>query len=251
MSFDNVDQVLELSTPVCSTTPLLIDYGLEASVPFDINTVSNVDKLSEKLRVMRPSIVLLNHLGIEKNNLGSRLWKITSELHEYVKDTGFILVVLDSVIPPVLTKNAKTKLKELKNVEEHVFHPGGNSHHYCNMLTNLPSVYAQYPLAQTSDRTKNRLAISAVKLRESIKSAIQEQVYSVSYKITTDDKFLQSLTRSIDALPARTEANLEAIKGRAAEVFKTSVLYARWKLIPRLLLQTSVIYRARVEEKCH
>ena len=35
--------------------PVLIDYWLEASVPFDINTVSNVDKLS---------IVLLNRLGI-------------------------------------------------------------------------------------------------------------------------------------------------------------------------------------------
>ena len=62
--------------------------------------------------------------------------------------------------PPVLTKNAKTKLKELKNVEEYVFHPGGNS----NMLTNLPSVYAEYPLAQTSDRAKYRLGVFAVKL---------------------------------------------------------------------------------------
>ena len=38
------------------------------------------------------------------------------------------------------------------------------------MLTNLPSVYAQYPLAQTSDRAKNRLAVFAVKLRESFKA---------------------------------------------------------------------------------
>ena len=43
--------------------------------------------------------------------MSSRLRKITNELHEYVKDTGFILVVLDSVSPPVLTKNVNTKLK--------------------------------------------------------------------------------------------------------------------------------------------
>ena len=41
---------------------------------------------------------------------------------------------------------------------------------------------------------------------------VQEQVYSVSYKITTDDKFLQNMLRSVDALPARTEANLESVK---------------------------------------
>ena len=37
---------------------LLIDYGLEASNPFDINVVSNVNKLAERLRSMRPTIVL-------------------------------------------------------------------------------------------------------------------------------------------------------------------------------------------------
>ena len=85
--------------------------------------------------------------------------------------------------------------------------------------------YASYPLLQTSDRAKNRLAVFAVKLRESFKAylstswptsyyskllldtllwdlsptevkdldvwfgrhEVQEQVYSVSYKITTDD----------------------------------------------------------------
>ena len=72
---------------------------------------------------------------------------------------------------------------------------------------------------------------------------VQKQVYSVSYKITTDDKFLQNMMRSVDALPARTEADLESVNGRSAEFFKTSVLYARRKLIPRLSFQTSVIYR--------
>ena len=52
---------------------------------------------------------------------------------------------------------------------------------------------------------------------------MQEQVYTVSYKITTD----QNMMRSVDALPARTEANLESIHGRSTEFFKTSVLYAR------------------------
>ena len=78
---------------------------------------------------------------------------------------------------------------------------------------------------------------------------VQEQVYSVSYKITTDDKFLQNLMRSVDALPARTEANLESVNGRSAEFFKTSVLYARRKLIPGLSFQTSVIYRGHTEER--
>ena len=72
---------------------------------------------------------------------------------------------------------------------------------------------------------------------------VQEQDYSVSYKITTDDKFLPNMMKSVDALPARTEANLESIKGRSAGIFKTSVLYARRTLIPRLSFQTSVIYR--------
>ena len=49
-------------------TPLLIEYGVEASVACDINTVSNVDKLSEQLRVKRPSVVLLNLFIIEEKN---------------------------------------------------------------------------------------------------------------------------------------------------------------------------------------
>ena len=59
VSFENSNQVLELSTPMCSITSLLIDYGLEASVPFAINVVSNVDKLSDKLRVTGPSVVFI------------------------------------------------------------------------------------------------------------------------------------------------------------------------------------------------
>ena len=91
-----------------------------------------------------------------------------NELHEYINDTGFILVVLDSMSSPVLTKKSKHKIKELKNVEEHIFHPGGDSNHYCSMMTNMPRSYATYPLSQTSDRSKNRLAVFAVKLRESM-----------------------------------------------------------------------------------
>ena len=219
----------------------------------------------------------------------SVLHDISNELHEYIKDTGFILVVLDSITLPVLTKKSKHKIKELKNIEEHIFHPGGNSHHYCSMMTNMPLSYATYPLSQTSDRTKNRLAVFAVKLRESFKAylsdkddwptsyysellldtlledltptevkdldvwygrhEVQEKVYSVCYKITTDDKFLQNMMRSVDALPARTEANLESVNGRSTEFFKTSVLYARRKLIPRLSFQTSVIYRGTYGRK--
>ena len=78
---------------------------------------------------------------------------------------------------------------------------------------------------------------------------MQEQVYSVFYKITTDDKFLRNMMRSVDALPAKTEANLESINGRTAEFFKTSVLYARRKLIPRLSFQKSVIYRGTYGRK--
>ena len=83
------------------------------------------------------------------------------------------------------------------------------------------------------------------------KHEMQEEVYSVSYKITTDDKFLQNMMRSVDALPAKTEANLEPVNGRSAEFFKTSVLYARRKLIPRLSFETSVIYRELTEERYH
>ena len=292
VSFENSRQILELSTPSCSITPLLIDYGLEASNPYDINAVSSVNKLTERLRKMRPSIGLynlLNLLRVDKKNMKQVLYDISNELREYIKDTGFILVVLDSMSLPTLTKKSRHKIKELKNVEEHIFHPGGNSNHYCSMMTNMPQSYATYPLSQTSDRSKNRLAVFAVKLRESIKAYLsdkddwptsyysellldtlledltpaeikdldvwygqhemQEQVYSVSYKITTDDKFLQNMMRSVDALPARTEANLESVHGRSAEFFKTSVLCARRKLIPRLSFETSVIYRGTYGRK--
>ena len=53
----SLPSVYELPTHVFNT-PLLIDYGLEASVPFDVNVVGNIDKLSDKLRKMRPSVVL-------------------------------------------------------------------------------------------------------------------------------------------------------------------------------------------------
>ena len=56
VSFENSSQILELSSPPCSVTPLLIDYGLDASNPYDINAVSSVSKLVDKLRRMRPSI---------------------------------------------------------------------------------------------------------------------------------------------------------------------------------------------------
>ena len=142
---------------------------------------------------------------------------------------------------------------------------------------------------QTSDRAKNRLAVFAVKLRESFKAylsdkdewptscysellldtlledltstevreldtwysrhSVQEQVYSVSYEIATDDKFLQNMMRSVDPRPARTEANLESMNGRSAEFFKMSVLYARRKLITRLSFQTSVIYKGTYGKK--
>ena len=72
------------------------------------------------------------------------------------------------------------------------------------------------------------------------KHEMQEEVYTVSYKITTDDKFLQNMMRSVDALPARTEANLESVNGRSAEFFKTSVLYAQ-KADTKTLLR----------DKCH
>ena len=81
---------------------------------------------------------------------------------------GFILVVLDSMSLPVLTKKSKHKIKELKNVEERIFHPGGDSNHYCSMMTNMPKSYATYPLSQTSDRF-------AVKLRESMKASLSEK----------------------------------------------------------------------------
>ena len=117
---------------------------------------------------MRPSIVLYNLLGVDKKSMRLVLRSISSELHDYVQDTGFILVVLDST--PVLTRTTRNKLKDLKNVEEHIFHPGGNSAHYCSMLTNMPASYAKYPLSQTSDKGKNRSAVLAVKLRESFKA---------------------------------------------------------------------------------
>ena len=72
---------------------------------------------------------------------------------------------------------------------------------------------------------------------------------SPTIKITTDDELLQKMMRSVDALPARTEANLESINGRSAEFFKASVLYAQRKLIPRLSFQTSVIYQGTCGRK--
>ena len=82
------------------------------SVPYNINSVSNVEKLSEKLRMTTPFIAFMNLLGIEKDNMSSKLRNILDELHEYIADTGFTLVVLDSVSPPVLKKKGKTRLKE-------------------------------------------------------------------------------------------------------------------------------------------
>ena len=110
VSFENSSQILELSTPSCSMTPLLIDYGLEASNPYDISLASNVDKLAGRLRTMRPSIVLYNLLGPwcrqEEHALGVA-HSISSELHDYIKDTGFILVTLGSMTVPVLNKATK------------------------------------------------------------------------------------------------------------------------------------------------
>ena len=163
VSFENSQQILELSTPSCSETPLLIDYGLEASNPLDVNAVSNVGKLAKRLRETRPSILLYHLLGVDKLNVKRVLQDISNELHEYIKDTGFMLIVLDSMSLPTLTKKTKHKIKELKNVEEYIFHPGGNSNHYCSMMNNMPQSYATYPLSQTSDRTKNRLAVFSVK----------------------------------------------------------------------------------------
>ena len=148
VSFENSRQVLELSTPSCSITPLLIDYGLEAGNPYDINAVSSVSKLTERLRKMRPSIVLYSLIGVDKKNMKQVLSDTSRELHEYIKDTGFILVVLDSMSLPTLMKKSKNKLKELKNFEEHIFHPGGNSNHYCSMMTNMPQSYASYPVKE-------------------------------------------------------------------------------------------------------
>ena len=148
------------------------DYGLEASNPYDINTASNVDKLAKRLRTMRPSIVLYNLPGVDKRSTRSVLQSVCNEPYDYIRDTAFILVALDSMTSPVLTRATRNKVKELKNVEEHIFHPGGNSAHYCGVLTNMPASYARYLLSQTSDRAKNRLAVFAVKLRESFKGLL-------------------------------------------------------------------------------
>ena len=90
-------------------TPLLIDYGLDVSNPYDINAVSSVNKLTERLRRMRPSIVLYNLLGVDKKNMKQVLHDISKELHEYIRDTGFILVVLDSMSLPALTKKEQAQ----------------------------------------------------------------------------------------------------------------------------------------------
>ena len=113
VSFENSNQILELSSPSCSMTPLVIDYGLEASNSFDINAASNVNKLTERLTRMRPSIVLYNLLGLDKMNMKSVLHDISNELHEYISLSWLC----------VMTKKSKHKIKELKNVEEHIFHP--------------------------------------------------------------------------------------------------------------------------------
>ena len=59
-----------------------------------------------------------------------------------------------------------------------------------------------------------------------INGSVQEQVYSIR---------LPPMTNSCSALPARTDANLESIKGRTAALFKTGVLYARRKLASHLV----------------
>ena len=138
----------------------------------------------------RPSIVLSNFLGISKEDLGSTLRRIISELQEF-RDTGFILVVLDSVSPPVLSKNAKMKLKDLKNVEEYVFHPGDNSNHYCGMLTNLPpknnhnkeeTTYTTQELIKT--HTSSPFCIANPKLQHSENKWLHIAVGEISlYKI--------------------------------------------------------------------
>ena len=66
---------------------------------------------------MRPSIVLYNLLSVDKKNMKGVLYDISSELYEYIKDIGFILVVLDSMSSPVLIKKSKHKIKELKEFE--------------------------------------------------------------------------------------------------------------------------------------
>ena len=190
VSSENSKQILELSTPSCSMTPLLIDYGLDVSNPYDINAVSSVSKLSERLRRMRPSIVLYNLLGVDKKNMKQVLHDISKELTSYYSE-----LLLD------------TLFEDLTPAE----------------IKDLDVWYGKHEM--------------------------QEQVYTVSYKITTDDKFLQNMMRSVDALPARTEANLESVNGRSAEFFKTSVLYARRKLIARLSFETSVIYRGTYGRK--
>ena len=194
MSFENSRQILELSTPSCSITPLLIDYGLEAGNPNDINAVSSVNKLTERLRKMRPSIVLYNLL--DKKDMKQFLHDISNELHECIKDTGFILVVLDSMSLPMLTKKSRHKIKELKNVEERIFHPGGNFNHYCSMMTNMPQSHATYPLSQTSDRSKNRLAVFAVKLRESLKAYLSDKETG-PHRTTPSFSWIRSLRISL------------------------------------------------------
>ena len=79
VSFENSSQILELSSRPCSVTPLLIDYGLDAGNPYDINEVSSVGKLVDKLRKMRPSVVLYNLLGVDKKNMKQVLQDISKE----------------------------------------------------------------------------------------------------------------------------------------------------------------------------
>ena len=58
---------------------------------------------------MRPTIVLYDLLGVDKKSTRTVLYNISSELQEYIKDTGFILVVLDSMTSPVMTMAVKNK----------------------------------------------------------------------------------------------------------------------------------------------
>ena len=83
VSFENSScQILELSAPSCSITPLFIDYGLEASNAFDVNMASNVSKLPGRLSSMRPTIVLYNLLGVDKMGMRTVLCNISNELQE-------------------------------------------------------------------------------------------------------------------------------------------------------------------------
>ena len=63
VSFDNSSQVLEVSMTRCAMTPLLVDNGLEAATPFDLNHASCSQTLHKRLDRVRPSVVLFSLLG--------------------------------------------------------------------------------------------------------------------------------------------------------------------------------------------